>query len=161
MRTLLNSIILLFILSGCSPEKRIARIYAHHPELMPRNSDSIITQIAFECEYDTILVPYQELSFDTSGIIPASVEFHEHNKSGRLSGSIDIKGGKLTFKCAEDSLRQIIEKQNKIITTKDTRKTVVNVPIRDGRYQFFRTGFWISFGLLILFVAGLIFVKER
>lgn len=108
----------LFLLSSCSVKKYCQD---HYP---PIQSDSVTTVISYECEHDTIQIPYAELAFDTT-FLPTSIIFHEEEKKDHLSASVDIKGGKLTFKCAEDSLKQVIDGLKKVITVSDHRTNTV------------------------------------
>ncbi len=142
-------------LSSCLTEKRCNEKYP------PQISDSVKTWITSECMYDTVYVPYQELIFDTAGVIPPSIVFHHTQNKGGLHQTIDIKAGHISVLCKEDSLKKIIEIQNKTIHEKDSRKEVMTVAIRDGWYNFFKWSFWISFLFCLIFIAGLFLVKDK
>ncbi len=157
--SLVTCALMAFVLFSCSPAKRIEHIYSRHPELRPIESDSINTWITYECDSFPILVPYHEISFDTSGIIPNTVNCHHTKRVGALTGSIDISKGKITFKCAEDSLKEVIRFQKEIINQKDIRKEFIPTPIRDWRYYFWKYDAIIVDILLLFVIAGLIYVK--
>lgn len=134
-----------FLLSSCSMEKYCN---SHYP---PQISDSVVTVISYECEYDTIRVPYQEISFDTS-FLPEDILFHHEEKQGSLTAYIDINKGKLTFKCAEDSLQFIIESQNKIINTSDHRVKMFTVKEFEQHWYYTPLIWWFFFTLICIII---------
>lgn len=60
--------------------------------------------------YDTVLVPmpYEELSFDTSGVVPNSLEFHHKQKKGHLTQTLDIKNGVIKQDCQEEAYQDTV-----------------------------------------------------
>lgn len=154
----LITILVVILLVGCSASKRYARLILNHPELIQR-TDSVITWVESRCDSAIVYVPYQDITFDTSGVVPVSVVFHKAIRKNNLSGTVDISNGKLTFNCAEDSLREVIEYMTKEYHEKDSRVSVQTIPLRDSWYQFWRDGFWICLFLLCLVIAGL-FIKK-
>lgn len=118
--------IFLFIsLIGCVTQERCAERFP------PRSStnDTTITIIKDSIRHDTVYIPGMELVFGADIPCPDAV-FHKTETKGHLTGSVNIKKGKVTFKCAADSLQAIIEVKDRIITTLQSRnETVVTPPI--------------------------------
>lgn len=126
----------------------------HYPAQI---SDSIVTVTNYECDWDTVMVPFKSIVFDTVGLIPNDVVFHHESKKDGLSAYIDINKGKLTFRCAEDSLEAVIEYQKKIISTTDHQVKVITMPCileHKTKFNYFCSyWFWISFGLILIWLV--------
>ncbi len=150
---LLNSLVIAILFCSCVTQKRCAERFP------PKTSDSIRTWITYSCDSFPVYVPYQELTFDTSGIIPVTVNYHHTKREGALTGSVDINNGKLSFKCAEDSLRAVIEYMAKEFHEKDSREKAVNVPLRDSWYNLWKYLAIFSTVLVGIFLTVLFSVK--
>ena len=146
---LLSSLLLVFLF-GCVSEQRCLERYP--PKEVTIWRDTTI------CIVDTLYFHYQELTFDTTGIFPESIEYHHESHKGSLSSTIDIHKGKLTTTCKEDSLMNVIDHLVHL-PVKELHDTK-SVPIRDGWYMFWRSSFWILLFLLLVTIAEVIWSKR-
>lgn len=111
--------------------------------------------------HDTLYVPYQDVSFDTTSPCPPSVNYRKEITSGRLTGIVDISEGRLRFTCKEDSLKMVIKKKERHIRTLQSRVDVpppktIAAPI-PWYYDFYKWGFWT----LLLIIALLLYMLYR
>lgn len=152
MRILLLSLCVL--LFGCVTQERCLEKFPPQVTTIEHTHDSIVTV------RDTVLVPFQELVFDTVSPCPPQVVYNRTVTLSGLTTSVSIKDGKLSVKCTADSLQAIVNAQREYMT-KTIRSTVkpIEIPVRDSWYYFFRAGFWILLMLFLLVIAGLIYVK--
>lgn len=121
-----------------------------------KDSDTIIYKDSLYIVHDTLYIPYQELSFDTSSPCPPQVVYHKKIKKGRQTLTIDIKNGKLTASCKEDSLMQIInnERRDKVKTViKNNSETIIvkEVPWWSIALNWLNL-FWILIIILMYFI---------
>lgn len=128
-------------LSSCVTQKACDRKFP------PTDSFSVIYRDTIICEYDTVYVPYQELSFDTTGMLPPTIVYHHSVKKSGLTASVDIKNGKLTVLCKEDSLKLVLEHERKF-KLKDELK--VEVP------KSKEVPMWYDIWLIILLILSLL-----
>ncbi len=142
------------LLTSCITQQRCLEKFPPQATTIEHTHDSIVTVI------DTVLVPYQELSFDAASPCPPAVVYHKTVSNGGLTSTVDIKDGKITQTCKADSIQAIVNAQKEYIT-KTIRNTLkpIDIPIRDSWYYFFRAGFWILLFIVLLTIAGLIYVK--
>ncbi len=153
MTRITGLLLLIVFLSGCITREKC------NNKFPPTLSDSIRTWITSRCEYDTVFVPYQELVFDTTGVIPDNIIFHKEIKENHLTGTIDIKGGQLKFKCAEDSLRAVIEYMAKDFNMYQMRVETRSILIRDNWFYFWKYNAITVDILLLIIILLLIFLK--
>jgi len=99
------------IQTGCVTQQKCAERFP------PKTHDSIVYKDSIVFKRDTIFIPAYEFTFDTSGVIPENITFHHTEKKKNLTASVSISKGKLTVTCKEDSLRAIIETQDRLITS--------------------------------------------
>ncbi len=100
----------ILLLMSCSPEKRVAH-FQHKingfcqvkPELCPVDVITEKNWITHTCDSVLIPVPYQEASFDTSGIVPDWVKFNHTQRKGALSETLNIANGVITETAYIDS----------------------------------------------------------
>lgn len=135
------------LFSSCSLKRYCQERYP------PIQSDSVVTVISYECDYDTVRVPYAEIAFDTA-FLPTSIVFHKEQKKGSLSSYIDIQKGKLTFKCAEDSLKQVIEYQSRLIKTVDKRVNTVIIEKYKEHWYLTPLIWWFIISLVAIIGTG-------
>lgn len=118
MKKLIWTFFVLIALSSCVTQKRCNEKFP--PEI------SEVTIVHDSIVHDTISVPYQELSFDTTSPCPPQVEYHKEKRVGGLVSSVTIHKGVITQKCSDDSLQVVINSLHRIILThkKEAPKTV-------------------------------------
>lgn len=152
MRILLLSISLL--LFGCVTQQRCLEKFPPQVTTIEHTHDSIVTVI------DTVLVPFQELSFDTTSPCPPQVVFNRTVTRSGLTTSVSIKDGKLSVKCTADSLQAIVNAQKEYIT-KTIRETLkpIEITVKDRWYYIWRALALTFMGLALLIIVGLIYVK--
>lgn len=152
MRILLLSIVVLLL--GCVTQQRCLDKFPPKVTIIEHTHDSIVTV------HDTVLMPYQEVSFDTVSPCNDTVYYFKEVSKGGLTSTVEIKNGKIKQTCKADSIQAIVNAQKEYIT-KTIRNTLkpIDIPIRDSWYYFFRAGFWILLIIVLLTIAGLIYVK--
>ena len=150
----LLSLIVSILLTGCITQQRCL------DKFPPKETNVTTNWISYVCDSFPFYLPANELTFDTSGIFPDNIVFHKTQKKGRLTQSISVSNGKVTFKCAEDSLKAIIEYQAKVLHENKRETITTIVPVRDAWYIFFRSGFWIILSLLLITIAQIIYSKK-
>jgi hypothetical protein len=146
-----NIIILLFAVTmfSCNLGKNYCSKHYHG-----ENSDSVWTVTTY-C-WDTVLVPipYEGISFDTSGVIPNNVEFHHTQTKNHLTQTIGISKGRITLDCHEAEYQKEIARLNTIISTTDRSVKVVHDPCdkdHKTKWNYFCTYFtWIILIALVL-----------
>jgi len=118
---------------------------------------TVDTVTRIEKYIDTVFVPYNVVTVDTIvQNIPYDLTFHKTEKKKGLTASLSISKGKITFKCAQDSIQFLLEKErlDHIIT-----KSQLKVQVTDchkehkTKFNYFCSyWFWISFGLILLYI---------
>lgn len=115
----------MLLLQSCSMQKYCQENYPCKID----EKDSTSTTIVVVPVHDTMWLPKEEVAFDT--IIPPLI-FKDSTKSftktktfNRVTGSVTIKGNKLSFKCTADSLQHVIDTQQKTITTLELRRQIM------------------------------------
>lgn len=138
-------------LTSCNVEK-------YCQERFPaKTSDSTTTVIEYVPVHDTLYLGYNELLFDTVTEIPPNVLIHHEEKKGRLNASFDIKKGRITFKCSEDSLAHIIDGLRKEITI--TQKSSSVETEKEFVEHWYLTPLIWWFFITIAFITGMIVKK--
>lgn len=149
----LNSIlfgIILFGIIGCTTQKRC---YEKFP---PITFDSVIVKDSVYAVHDTIYTPYQELSFDTLIPCDPKIVYVKEVKKGGLTGSVSIKGGKMSFECKSDSLQAVISRlERKITTNRLVREIPKTIEVKYTAWYWKALGFLNIFWLIVCFVLYL------
>jgi len=158
LKKLFKIFFILLFLSSCSAQKWCNEKYP------PITKDSVWVKTDTLVLYDTIFRPYKEIVFDTTfNFLPPDVVFHSEKKKSGLTSSIDIKGGRIKFKCATDSLIDIIkrlqiEKTNYHLKV-DTKWLPCEKEHRKKADIFCRWWTWISIILLIVSIIGYCYIR--
>lgn len=147
----LSLVVLLF---GCVTQQKCLEKFPPQVTTIEHTHDSIVTVI------DTVLVPFQELVFDTASPCPPQVDYNRTVTRSGLTTSVTIKDGKLSVKCTADSLQAIVNAQREYIT-KTIRETLkpADISVRGTWYYIWRALALIFGGIVLLVIAGLIYVK--
>jgi hypothetical protein len=123
--------------------------------------DSTSTVVTYETYWDTINIPREELSFDTSGIVPLDIIFSHIERKGHLKQTLDIRNGKITQTCVSDSLSRYIEKLRASKTVYQVKHITKMIPC-DREHRTKRDAFCLYFTgislllILIAFIAWLV-----
>lgn len=126
-----------------------------------KDSDSTIVKDSIVYYHDTLFVPYTDLSFDTASPCPPQVVFYKEVKSGRITGSVGIKDGKISVKCKEDSLVSVIEKQKHYLM--QTRyKIQVKTIEKPFVPWYYKAGLWFNLLWLVVIATliGVIWMRK-
>ena len=123
-------------------------------------TQTVITKDSIVTCTDTVYVTYQELTFAEDSPCPEQVNYSKKVSNKGLTTSVIIKDGKISISCKADSLQALVNSQKEYIT-KHIRETLTpkEIPVRDGWYYFYKSGFYILLFLLLLVIAGLFLVK--
>lgn len=109
--------VFLLLFSSCLTEQKCAERFPPKETIIYNTHDSII------CITDTIRIPFNEVSIDTSGVVPFNISFHETVKKNGLTETINISKGKITAICHEDSVMEVLQHERKFkITNKEETK---------------------------------------
>lgn len=158
MRNSIWTLFVLTILSSCSPEKQLARLLKKNPYLLPK-TDSVRTWIESRCDSVEVPVPYQEFGIDTASPCPPEYTLHKSFRQGLISVFLDIRNGDLKIRIVQDSAKTKVEIKTNTVYKDQVRLIKQDIPIRDSRYYFYLSGFWILLVIVLLTIAGLIYVK--
>lgn len=101
------SVLTLFVLTlffqSCSVEKWCNERYP------PITSDSSWT--IHDTITDTIYIPYEDVSFDTSGVVPEGINFERTEVSNGLTLKVSINKGRIKADCKSDSLMVVLKSE--------------------------------------------------
>lgn len=151
MKNLSLSILLLFFI-GCISQKKCNERYPPNVFLI----DSTYTKDSVFVKHDTIIIGGDLVVIQDT--IPCP-DYHKEVKNNRLTASVIIKSGKITVKCKEDSLQEIIEEQDHFIREyrlKDKSSTIQPPPCEHNATKTDIFCYWIT-SILILYAAGKIY----
>lgn len=172
MRKIVNILLITLLVAGCSPQKRLSRLLEKYP-IPPE-----ITYTQGPVEYrDTII--YREVlgetvieTWDMDDLL-ATIEFPEaapikpiHAETDLASVDAWVDEGKLKIRLIQnDSLFQFYL-DNAIRESRDTiridRVIPVEVLVIPKSYDFYKYGFFITLGILLLvIILMLIFLKMK
>lgn len=156
-----NSFLTLFVLTlfvNCSPEKQLARLLKKNPYLLPQ-TDSVRTWVESRCDSIEVPVPYQEFGIDSASPCPPEYTLHKSFRQGLISVFLDIKNGGLKIRIVQDSAKTKVELKTNTVYKDQIRLIKQDIPVRDAWYYFYLSGFWILLLIVLLTIAGLIYVK--
>ncbi len=122
-------------------------------------SDSLRIWVTSECFWMHDTIKGEQITWDTSGFIPLSVNYIETHAKGHLIQTVKIKNGKLTAICNEGAYIDSLRLERKTYHETGRHLEIVEKPIRDWLYYFYCVGFWICFSLVLYTIYMLIKVK--
>lgn len=140
----LSSLVVAILLLGCATQKRCFEKFP------PQTIDSIRTWVTYSCDSFPVYISYQELIFDTSGIIPANIVFHHKQTSGSLTQTLDIVNGRIIQECHEDSLRRYIEYLKETIHEKESNVKIVKEFKLFDRWYLKPLIWWFVLSLVVI-----------
>jgi len=119
---------------------------------------TVDTVTRIEKYVDTVFIPYNVVTIDTVvQNIPYEFSFHKTEKKKGLTASLSISKGVIKFKCSQDSIQYLLEKERlDHIITKSQLKVKVTDCRKEHRskFNYFCVGwFWMTFAVIIISLA--------
>lgn len=143
-----------FAMSSCVTQKRCQELYPAVVKDSIRIKDSVsIREISVFIPRDSIVfkdsIPCKDFVFDLS------------EKKNNLTASLHIAKGKVSFKCAEDSLRAVIEEREHFISTID-RSVKVEFKTEYISHWYTVPCYWIAgLSLMYLIIVLVIWILKK
>jgi hypothetical protein len=170
MKPLIFLFFISFFIFSCSPAKRMHRLVTKHPDLIETKIDTIIKDsIVYEDRIVEKIIPADTVYGDTV-YLPIGVQSIQdiyaiaraendlsvaiaELKEGKLTATVITKLSRLEFK-----LDSAIVKHHKLTTINKTVYVTVEVPPKWAK--FYRRGFFILIGLIMVVIVVLIVARK-
>ena len=126
------------------------------------SKDSIYTVEKIVCVPDTFWFPEESYWAEDTSPCPPQIEYHKESVQGSHKVTIDISKGKIKVVCHSDSVQKIVNDQEKIIATYQSKKAQTIIQEVTAWYDIaFRWWFGISWLIILGVIFGLWMSSRR